>query len=145
MQIRSLYLHYIKFNIVGGIGIIVQLFALNLFTSYLNLNYLIATLMAVEVAILHNFFLHERWTWNDRRCGSIPDSIFRLLRFNSTTGIISIIGNLFFMKLLVGQGHIPIYIANLMAIAACSIFNFLVSNNFVFRDGNRCPDRGSGY
>jgi putative flippase GtrA len=130
---RSLGLHYLKFNLVGALGIIVQLLALHFFSVILGLNYLIATALAVEAAILHNFALHERWTWSDRPRHNRIESLYRLLRFNSTTGAISIIGNLIFMKILSGRLHLPIPLANLLSIAACSLFNFLIANNFVFR------------
>jgi putative flippase GtrA len=132
-RMRSLGLHYLKFNLVGALGIIVQLLALQLFTAILGLNYLVATGLAVEMAILHNFALHQRWTWSDRPRRNPIESVHRLLRFNSTTGVISIIGNLIFMKMLSGQLHLPIPLANLLSIAACSLFNFLIANSFVFR------------
>ena len=31
-----------------------------------DVNYLMATLVAVEAAILSNFVWHYRWTWRDR-------------------------------------------------------------------------------
>ena len=130
---KSLGLHYLKFNLVGALGIIVQLLALQFFIAILGLNYLMATGLAVEVAILHNFALHERWTWSDRPHRNRTESVYRLLRFNSTTGAISIIGNLILMKILSGRLHFPIPLANLLSIASCSLFNFLIANNFVFR------------
>lgn len=53
---------WLKFNAVGGIGIGVQLVVLAGLKSGLELNYLLATAVAVEVAVLHNFFWHERFT-----------------------------------------------------------------------------------
>jgi hypothetical protein len=57
---------WLKFNAVGGIGIGVQLAALAILKSVLHVDYLAATASAVEAAILHNFFWHERFTWADR-------------------------------------------------------------------------------
>jgi hypothetical protein len=48
------------FNIVGGLGVVVQLTALIWFTGWLGLNYLFGTALAVEAAVLHNFVWHER-------------------------------------------------------------------------------------
>jgi dolichol-phosphate mannosyltransferase len=132
-RLRILAGHWLKFNIVGLMGVIAQLLALKLLTGAIGLNYLIATGLAVEIAVLHNFFWHDRWTWQDRQSRSMRQFFSRLLRFNGSAGLISIIGNLIFMKLLAGWAHLPITIANLITIAICSIFNFLVSNNFVFR------------
>lgn len=123
---------WLKFNLVGAIGIGVQLGTLTLLTS-LGLNYMLATAMAVEAAVLHNFLWHERFTWGDRGARHSRDSALRLLRFNLTTGAISIGGNLLLMRLLVGQAHLVPLLANLLSIAGCSLVNFLVSDRWVFR------------
>jgi putative flippase GtrA len=123
---------WLKFNAVGGIGIGVQLVVLAGLKSGLELNYLLATAVAVEVAVLHNFFWHERFTWRHRSTGK---SWGRLVKFNLTTGTFSILGNLALMKWLVEGVHFEYLPANGITIAACSIANFLVSDRFVFRDG----------
>ncbi len=56
----------LKFYVVGAIGIGVQLIFLFLFTTEMRLNYLVATALAVECAVLHNFLWHEHYTWADR-------------------------------------------------------------------------------
>ena len=63
---RRTGLRWLKFNFVGLIGIGVQLLALALLKSGLHLNYLLATALAVETAVVHNFLWHERFTWRDR-------------------------------------------------------------------------------
>ena len=54
------------FALVGCAGFVVQLSALEALTVGLGVPHLLATAGAVEVAILHNFAWHERWTWADR-------------------------------------------------------------------------------
>jgi len=120
---------WLKFNAVGGIGIVVQLTALAGLKSGLHLNYLWATALAVETVVLHNFLWHERFTWADR---SRSSGWIRLAKFNLTTGMLSILGNLAAMQLLVGQWGVPYLVANGITIAACSILTFLVSDRFVF-------------
>ena len=63
---RGLGVRWLKFNLVGGIGIGVRLAALALLVGLLKMNYLWATALAVEAAVLHNFVWHERYTWRDR-------------------------------------------------------------------------------
>jgi putative flippase GtrA len=121
---------WLKFNTVGAIGIGVQLAALTLFKSALHVEILWATAAAVEIAVLHNFLWHERWTWKDRTGSHV---LVRLARFNLTTGAMSIVSNLLCMRLLVGQLHMQYLVANLLAIAVTSIANFLLSELFVFR------------
>ena len=127
------FLRWLKFNAVGGIGILVQLAALAVFRSLCHLNYLLATALAVETAVLHNFFWHERFTWADRPSGHVTQSLMRLARFNATNGLVSIVGNLLLMRVLAGAFGLHYFIANLIAIAVCSLANFLLSDFFVFR------------
>jgi putative flippase GtrA len=121
-----------KFNAVGVLGIAVQLVVLLGLKSGFHFSYLLATALAVEVAVVHNFLWHERYTWADRVQPSWRKSLPRLLRFNLTTGGVSIAGNLALMKLLVGLGHVNYLVANGVAIALCSLMNFLLSEEWVF-------------
>ncbi len=129
----QLGLRWLKFNVVGAGGVIVQLAALAVFVTGLRVNYLIATALAVEAAVLHNFFWHQRFTWADRPGSGIYDSLGRLLRFNLTNGALSILGNLVVMRLLVGRFHVNYMAANLATIALFSIANFMISHLFVWR------------
>jgi putative flippase GtrA len=127
---------WLKFNFVGGIGIGVQFATLFLLKSVLHFNYLLATALAVEAAVVHNFIWHERFTWADRMQASssspVRNSLARWWRFNLTTGSVSILGNLALMKLLVGFGHVNYLVANAVAVLLCSLANFLVSEEWVF-------------
>jgi len=128
----SVGIRWLKFNFVGGIGIAVQFAALFLLRGVLHFHYLMATAIAVEAAVVHNFVWHEQFTWSDRVQSSGRSSIPRFARFNLTTGSVSIIGNLALMKLMVGIGHMDYLLANAVAIALCSLANFLVSEGWVF-------------
>ena len=46
------------------------------------------------------------------------------MRFNLSTGLISIVGNLVLMRLFVGSLHLQYMVANLLTIGACSLANF---------------------
>jgi len=126
------FVRWMKFNLVGAIGIGVQLVALWILTSFCA-GYLFATALAVEAAVLHNFIWHERFTWIERCDAGIRPTFERLLRFNLTTGAVSIGGNLLFMRLLVGSTHLSPMLANTISIAICSVVNFAVSDRWVFR------------
>lgn len=131
MRLPALLHRWLKFNTVGAIGILVQLAALAILKGLLHIEYLAATALAVETAVLHNFVWHERWTWKDRT-GPGGRTLGRLLRFNLSTGLVSILANLLFMRLLAGYLHIHYLIANLLSITACSLANFFLSDLFVF-------------
>ncbi|MBZ5722338.1 MAG: GtrA family protein [Acidobacteriia bacterium] len=128
---RNTVVRWLKFNAVGVVGILVQLAVLAVLKGGMRVDYLVATGLAVEAAVVHNFLWHERFTWKDRPG---KDRLWRLIKFNLSSGMISIVGNLVVMKLLVGVGHINYLMANAVAIAVCSIVNFLMSDRFVFEE-----------
>jgi putative flippase GtrA len=171
MSANPMLVRWCKFNVVGGMGIAVQFAALFFLKSVLHFDYLVATAIAVEAAVIHNFVWHEQFTWADRverpwrpvppptsgaeaqnllsslfaalkRCAtqrpygpqaaSLRPSFRRLLRFHLTNGAVSILGNLALMKVMVGEGHMNYLLANAIAIALCSVANFLVSEEWVF-------------
>jgi putative flippase GtrA len=129
---RQDLIRWLKFNFVGGIGIVVQLAALAFFRSVCHLNYLLATVLAVETAVIHNFLWHERFTWRDRPSAHRLQALTRFAKFNATNGGVSIAGNLLIMQALVGRFHMNYMIANLIAVTACSLVNFLLSDWVVF-------------
>ena len=132
-------LRWLKFNAVGGMGIGVQLLTLAALKSGLHLNYASATALAVEAAILHNFFWHERFTWADRGSLGWKQYLLRLTKFNLTTGAFSILGNLVFMRLFVDAAHIHYLIANLLTVASCSVINFFMTDRLVFSTAKASP------
>ncbi len=120
-----------RFNIVGLVGLLVQLACLWALTHLLKVHYILATAIAVELAILHNFCWHAAWTWVDRP-SSARGLAWRLLQFNVTTGAISIVGNTAVTAALVETGHVHYLAANLIGVAACSVANFVASDLLVF-------------
>jgi dolichol-phosphate mannosyltransferase len=123
---------WLAFNLVGGLGILIQLSTLAALTAGLGLHYLLATGLAVEAAVLHNFLWHERWTWRDRATQEKPGRWKRLLRFQIANGALSLGGNLVLMQVLVSTWAINYTLANIVSITLCSILNFLASDHLVF-------------
>lgn len=126
-------LRWFKFNFVGAIGIVVQLGTFAALKGMLGAHYMIATALAVETAVLHNFVWHECFTWKDLPRGASRDVAWRLVKFHAGNGIVSILGNLAFMRILVGGLHLNPFFSNLLSIAACALLNFAISERLVFR------------
>jgi putative flippase GtrA len=124
---------WLPFVSVGALGFAFQLTVLGLMTRLTPTPYVLAVGIAVEAAILHNFFWHERWTWRDRRTGGPTAAALRLLRFNGASGLVSLIGNVVLTAALVEAWHLPVVVANVVAVGAMSLANFLVADRWVFR------------
>jgi putative flippase GtrA len=128
-----------KFNCVGALGFCVQVCAAYIWIGVIKNSPLVATALAVETAVLHNFTWHYFLTWGDRRLGKSTDFFLTLLAFNATNGIVSLAGNLLFAWLILERKHLSPLLANFLAIALCSLINFALSEKVVFRIApNRC-------
>ena len=135
---QTLY-RWAKFNAVGALGFCIQLGALWLFIVALRLSSLVATALAVEMAVVHNFVWHQFLTWKDRSSETRYVWLKRLFAFNLTNGAVSLAGNLFFAWLIVGRQRIWLLAANLFAIAVCSLINFVLSDKLIFRTAANEP------
>lgn len=140
-QFRPQFHRWMKFNLVGAIGMVFQFAILALLTIALRVHYLLATAIAVECTVLHNFAWHERFTWADRKLRPCRAVAVRLAHFNLTTGAVSIGGNLLMMRILVGAAHAPLLLGNCFSVAACSLANYLVNDRWVFHTPSRARER----
>jgi putative flippase GtrA len=124
-------LRVFKFSLVGAVGIAVQ-FTVLCGLVKAHINYLVATALAVESALVHNFVWHQQFTWSDHHDKRRFASLSRFFRFHLGNGAISMIGNLVIMRLLVGGLGFPVAVANGFAISMCFAANFMVSDHWVF-------------
>jgi putative flippase GtrA len=135
----ALFGRWLAFNAVGALGIGVQLGLLAVLVHLCGLHYLPATAVAVEAAVLHNFVWHQRWTWKDRPGAGVRTALSRLGRFHLLNGLVSLGGNLGLMAVLAGALRLDPVLANVVAIAACSLVNFAASETLVFRHSRAIP------
>ncbi|MEO7276286.1 MAG: GtrA family protein [Vicinamibacterales bacterium] len=131
--VRTRAARWLRFNAVGLAGVIVQLGVLALLTRIAGWHYLPATIVAVELTLLHNLVWHERWTWRDRPAASTAARVVRGARFHAVNGGVSLAGNAGLMWLLAGRLGLDPLLANLVAVGVCSLLNFLGSDRLVFR------------
>lgn len=125
---------WLKFNLVGLGGVLLQLGLLDTWMHFSLGNYLLGTCVAVEAALLHNFGWHCVYTWRDRPAGGTADVWMRGVRFHLSNGGVSLVGNLLLMRLLVTGLGSPVLFANMLAILACSAVNFFLGDRWVFAD-----------
>jgi putative flippase GtrA len=128
-----------KFNVVGAVGMMVQLSTLAALNRCWTGHYLVATAAALEVTLIHNFVWHVHYTWCDRYDRSAR--LVQFVRFHLSNGLVSAVGNLALMRVLVGETHLPVLAANAIAILCCSLANFCLGNEWVFATRRRGEDR----
>jgi putative flippase GtrA len=133
MEPTRLCARWTAFNLVGLAGMAVQLAIVAFLVRIMGWHYLLATGLAVEAAVLHNFAWHHQWTWRDRPPSSQRDLARRLARFHVLNGAVSLAGNIGLTALCTGLLHLDPIVSNMIAIAVCSCVNFAASEAIVFR------------
>jgi putative flippase GtrA len=122
---------WLTFNGIGLIGVVIQLGVLTILQRIAELPIGIATALAVEAAVLHNFVWHQQVTWRDRPSGAFPAVLERLVRFHALNGMVSLCGNVVITMALSAAGLHAIA-ANGIAIAVCSTVNYVAGDRLVF-------------
>jgi len=111
-----------KFLVVGGTGVLVNSLALLMLFQWAHLPLLVASALAVELAIVNNFWWNDRWTFKRTQL-----SWQRFARFNlvSLAGLIITTGTLW---VLVRQLGVYYLTANLLGIAVATAWNFVANS-----------------
>jgi putative flippase GtrA len=122
---------WLRFSGVGALGIGVQLGTAALLVDLAGCGAEIATLLAVAVAIVHNFAWHRLWTWPDRRH---TDPLLRtFVHFAAANGVVSLGGGVMLASVLTRSVHLSIVVANAVAIAGVGLINFWLADRIVFQ------------
>ncbi len=110
-----------RFGAVGALGVVVNNAVLLAAHGVAGLPLLVASAIAVEISILHNFFWNERWTFGSKRM-----SIRRLGKFNLTSlgGLVITTGVLYGLVTFFRFQYI---VANLVGIGFATAWNFALS------------------
>jgi len=122
---------FLKFATIGGSGILVNFSILYTLTEYAGIHYSISSLVAIEVAVMFNFFLNDRWTWKDRQNGS---RLRRMLRFHLAAGVSAFFGNWSVLVFTTETLGVHYLFGNLLGIWAGSLMNFFINDAWTFRE-----------
>jgi putative flippase GtrA len=119
------------FNLVGMGGFILQIGAIAFLTRTCGWSSIAATAVGLELAALHNFFGHSRWTWGERPAGTVHGWAVRYGRYQ-VAKTASLLMNLVITILIVSFAHLPAELANTLAVLLCALPNYLVAERLVF-------------
>jgi len=121
VQQRAFLARVSKFLLVGGTGVLVNSLALFLLFQQAHLPLVLASVLSTELAIVHNFYWNDRWTFQRTRL-----SLRRFAQFNlvALAGLAITTGTLWLLA-----GHLGVYYlaANLLGIALATSWSFAVN------------------
>ena len=118
---------FIKFNLVGLTGVLVNEGLLVLFVSS-GVYYLYASAIAIEASIISNFVLNDLWTFRDRRHGHV---VARLLKFNGLM-LVGLAVNLAILYLGTDIMNINYAVSNLLGIAVAFLVRYWLSVKYAW-------------
>lgn len=124
---------FIKFGVVGGSGIFVNMGFLWFFTEIVGLYYLISSVLAIALAMISNFIWNDLWTWQDRGQPGVKPYLTRLVKFILVSSFAGYVGNLSLLWILTHFFHLHYLISNLFGIAVGTVLNYSINNFWTFK------------
>ncbi len=133
-QVWNEWKKIIKFGFVGLSGVLVNIGFLYLFTEYMGLYYIIASIVAIEISILSNFLLNDCWTFKlkDEVDSYTQNRFQRFFSFQcvSIIGLIINIGILYFLTDFFGIYYL---VSNLIGILIVFFWNYLINRHVTWK------------
>ena len=125
---------FLRFGLVGFSGVFVNMAVLYVLRDILNWELTRSLIVAAELAIISNFLWNDLWTFGDisKRQPGKRQQLKRLLKFN-TICLMGLILNVLLVNLLFNVFGINEYVANLIAIAAVTLWNFWINMKLSWR------------
>ena len=131
-----------RFGLVGASGVVVNQGVLMLLHGGLEWPLLLSSILAVEAAILNNFFWSSVWIWRFDYERSLARILQKLVQYQLATLFTSMLVNTGVLTALVSLLAIDYRLANLAGIAAGMSLNFLAGEHWVFRQPGAGADAG---
>ncbi len=122
-----------RFAVVGGSGIIVNMFFLWFLTEVFQFHYLISSALAIELSILNNFTWNYLWTWQDRKVGTTKAIWLRLAKYNISVLLAAIV-NLVILGIFKESFGMHYLFANGIGIAFGFVLNYTLSDRWVYKN-----------
>ena len=125
---------FVRFASVGFSGLVIDMGFLYLLHGVMGFGLTRSAIVAAELAIINNFFWNDIWTFGDlSRHQNQRSKIFkRFAKFNVIC-LMGLILKILLLNSLYNGLHLNAYIANFLAIAAVTIWNFWINLNLSWK------------
>ena len=123
---------FLKFCTVGAGGVVVNMFFFWLFYKKLGMYSLVASFLAIQLAIINNFLWNDKWTWKERRKPGAGEFSKRLAKFAFASNLVSALGNLVGVFVFLNLLKWYYLFSNFLAISLGVILNFLVNHYWTY-------------
>jgi len=124
---------FIKFCIVGGTGVIINLGTLYILSDIFHINQDVAWFISILVSVFNNYKLNSIFTYNDKKSSSYKESMYRMFMYY-TLSFVTLLFNFLIFKVGI---HVGLYylISALLGILLSTILNFILLTKIIW--GNK--------
>jgi dolichol-phosphate mannosyltransferase len=120
---------FARFGVVGISGVLVNTGVLWALVSFFGVHHLIAAAISSEVSILTNFALNDHWTFGDH---AAEISYLRRAAHYNAVALCGMVLSLGVLAALVDAFGLYYLLANLIAIGASTVSNYLLNMRFTW-------------
>lgn len=126
------FIRLVRFSIVGVIGAVINTGLLWLFTELLGIYYLYSSAIAIEIGIIIQFLLNDRWTFREKRTIGVKQFIVRIIKSNMwrSGGLVI---NVAVLYLLTEYVRVYYLISNIFGILCAFLWNYILESRLTWR------------
>lgn len=127
---------FVRFCVVGASGVVIDMSLLYLLSDPSTLHWGLtrSKFLAAEAALMNNFIWNDLWTFGEisREQKTMGQRAKRFLKFNAICSL-GIVLNILILNIEFNYFHMNRYIANLVAIALVTLWNYKSNKEFSWR------------
>lgn len=130
---------YIKFNVVGAIGAVINFGLLYLLTDELGIWYMLSATIAIVVANSFNYTFNHLWTFRHKR-ETNPNLFLGWLKFLFTVGAVEVVylGLVYLFTDICGFHYM---LSAFFALALTSILRYIIADRWIWRKVKTAEER----
>ena len=135
-NVQVLLVRFQKFLLIGAFGLLINMGTLYVLTGYVHIYYVLSSFFAIELSLFATFALNERWTWADRKPGTIVRRFWKYQMVNGI-GLVINVGVLFFLTSFFDVHYMA---SNFFGAGLAALWNFTLNNVFTWGDFGKMVD-----
>lgn len=116
----------LKFGVVGGLAFVIDYTLLYLLTEFLNIHYLVSSIISFSVSVIFNYILSIKWVFDVNKKQDVKEFIIFI--------VLSIIGlgiNSLIMYIMVDLMNVYYMASKIVATAVVMVYNFITRKIFI--------------
>jgi len=124
---KNKLIRYLKYCIAGGIGIIIDFSLFTVFVKFFQINYLVANIVSISVALILVYYLQKNWTFQYQ----IKEQTKTFQRYLVSVALTYLFNN-GVLVILVQLLRFDVIHSKIIQIILSTVLGYILTNYFVF-------------